>query len=327
MIFKISQILTAILFTVVPAAAQDFYFKRLETSISSSFRGLSVVDNKVAWISGSAGWVGHTIKGGKSWRFSQVGGFENRGFRSIFAFDDKKAIVANAGSPANILVTNDGGSSWNIVYSNEHEDAFFDGTDFWNENDGIIYGDAIDGKMLLLTTKDGGKNWNEVNNPPILEEGEVSFAASGTGVRCIGNSKVLISTGGMVSRLWESSDKGETWRTISPPILQGEKTTGIYSLGSNESILNLVGGDYTKPPLSIKHNLYSLDNGETWNLPNEATRGYRECVEFISENTWIATGPTGTDISRDNGKNWSPLSDEEGYHLLPPGRLSQIPFH
>lgn len=314
----------ALLSILAPAFAQDFLFKKVETNVNSSFRALSVVDNKVAWIGGSNGWVGHTKNGGKSWKFSQVNGFETVGFRSVYAFNAKKAVVANAGTPANILITGDGGMTWKLVYQNEHKDAFFDGIDFWNEHEGIIYGDPIDGKMLLLKTNDGGESWNEVASSPTLQKGEASFAASGTGVRCIGNAKVVVATGGTISRLWISDDQGLTWNTVSPPIVQGESTTGIYSLASNGAIINLVGGDYTKPSMAIKHNLYSLDDGTSWNTPHEAARGYRECVEFISDDTWITTGPTGTDVSYDNGKNWKALSGDEGYHVLRKARSGSL---
>jgi photosystem II stability/assembly factor-like uncharacterized protein len=75
-----------------------------------------------------------------------------------------------------------------------------DGIDFWNDTEGIIYGDAIDKRMLLLATHDGGKIWKELPEAqrPILSEGEGSFAASGTGIRYYDQSRLLISTGGKV---------------------------------------------------------------------------------------------------------------------------------
>lgn len=310
--------------SVVVSSAQSIHFKRIETNINSSLRGLSVVDNKVAWVSGSNGWVGHTNNGGKSWKFSQVGEFEDKGFRSLFAFDDKRAVIANAGAPANILITINGGKDWKKVYTNNDSAAFFDGMDFWNNNEGLIYGDAINGKMLLLKTIDGGNTWNEVVSRPKLEEGEASFAASGTGIRCFEDGKVIIATGGKKSRLWLSEDKGETWRTINPPIVQGGNTTGIYSFAVHGQTLNLVGGDYKNPPYNIDHNLLSNDLGENWITPASTTRGYRECVEFISNHTWIATGPTGTDITEDDGMNWKPLSDEEGFHVVRKARTGTL---
>ena len=62
--------------------------------------------------------------------------------------------------------------------------AFFDGFDFWDEKNGILISDAIDDKLYLLATEDGGESWNRVGAEtlPPLEEGEYGFAASGTGI-------------------------------------------------------------------------------------------------------------------------------------------------
>lgn len=306
------------------ACAQSFELKNITTNVNSSFRGMSVVDNLVAWVSGSHGWIGISTDGGKTWTFTQVKGFENADFRSLYAFDDQRAIIANAGAPANILVTSDGGKSWEVVYTNTHEAAFFDGIDFWNDQDGLIYGDPIQGQMLLLKTNDGGNHWESLPNAPFLKSGEASFAASGTGIRCIGKNKAMIVTGGVASRLWTTEDRGNTWTSITPPILQGEPTTGIYSFSILDSSIVLVGGDYTRPNLTTQHHLYSTDNGASWKTPNQPSRGYRECVEFLDRITVIATGPTGTDISTDGGKTWSSLSDETGYHVLRKARNGAV---
>ncbi len=312
------------LLAIGTTSAQNFHFKKIKNNTDASFRGLSVVNDKVAWIGGSKGWLGVTKDGGRTWDFSQLEGLEEFSLRSVYAFDDQKAIVANAGSPANILITTDGGQHWKTVYSNENESAFFDGIDFWNKDEGIIYGDAIDGKMLLLRTTDGGSTWNAIANAPSLVEGEASFAASGTGIRCVGKKKVVIATGGIISRLWVSEDNGENWNDIKVPIIQGEKTTGIYSMAIDGSKIILVGGDYTKPTVASKNHLMSLDDGITWTKPESRIRGYRECVEFINKNTVLATGPTGTDMSTDGGKSWEGISDEEGYHVVRQARNGSL---
>ncbi len=321
---KFVLFVSMLLLSISTAGAQTFQLKKSKCSVNSSFRSLSVVNNQVAWVGGSNGWIGRSTNGGKSWKFSQVKGFETVGFRSLYAFDDKNAVIANAGAPANILVTKNGGESWSTVYTNSNEAAFFDGIDFWNDKEGIIYGDAIEGKMLLLQTDDGGNSWSEVANRPELATDEASFAASGTGIRCMGKSGLMIATGGVVSRLLVSDDKGLSWSTLDVPIIQGEKTTGIYSVSVNNANINVVGGDYTKPTMDEKHNLYSNDYGKTWLTPSAPTRGYRECVEYIKDNTLLAAGPTGIDVSNDGGANWQALSDEAGFHVLRKARNGSL---
>jgi photosystem II stability/assembly factor-like uncharacterized protein len=308
--------------------AQDPQWKTVNTKADSYFRGLSVVDDQVAWVSGSKGYVGRTINGGQSIRMIRIKNFEDKEFRSLYAFDSLTAITANAGSPAYVLRTTDGGLTWTVVYQNNHKEAFIDGMDFWNNKEGIVYGDPIEGSMLLLRTSDGGVSWQESprENRPVLKQGEASFAASGTGIRCLEDTKVIIATGGKVSRLWISHDKAMHWTTIEPPIIQGETMTGIFSvafLNSKQGIV--VGGNYEKQNLQTNHILITKNGGKTWMHPVVPTRGMRECVEYVNSATVLATGIEGSDISLDSGNTWSPLSEEKKFSVVRKARTgSQI---
>jgi len=321
------KLLPILFFLPLLVLSQDFQLKNIDTKTDASFRGLSVVDNDIAWVSGSKGWVGLTTNGGKDWAFQQVKGFETLDFRSLYAFDSKIAVIANAGSPANILRTTDGGQTWKLVYKNELKEAFFDGIDFWNDTEGIIYGDPIQNRMLMLRTTDGGASWKELpgKNRPLLKEGEASFAASGTNIRCFDKEKAIIATGGFVSRLWISEDKGTSWKPLPTPMLQGESTTGIFSFAYlNSKTFFIAGGDYKKDTLAVKHIFYTEDGGKIWSVPAVPTRGYRECVEYLTKNKLIAVGPKGIDISRDGGITWTPFSDEKLYHVARKARKGSL---
>jgi photosystem II stability/assembly factor-like uncharacterized protein len=277
--------------------SQDgFKLEQFNITVNSSFRGLSVVNDSIAWVSGSNGYVGTLNADNNSWKFFQPTGFEKSDFRSVYAFDEKSLVIANAGSPAYILYTSDNALSWKVVYENKHPDAFIDGIDFWNENDGIAYGDPINRKMLLLFTADGGKTWQEFPDSlrPVLSDGEASFAASGTAIRCINDSKVVIATG-------------------------GKKFTFI-----NDKHAILVGGDYKQDTLKNKHVLYTSDGGLTWKYPVIPTGGYRECIEQINENAFIAAGPAGIDISFDKGLSWKPFSSEKLFHVVRKARKGSL---
>ena len=65
----------------------------LTDTVHSSFRGISVVNNDVVWVSGSHGTVGKSIDGGKNWKWMIVKGFERMDFRDIEAFDKKTALI------------------------------------------------------------------------------------------------------------------------------------------------------------------------------------------------------------------------------------------
>lgn len=307
--------------------SQPYSLQNCEVSVKSSFRGLSVVDDSVVWVSGSDGWIGRSTDGARYWKFNQVAGFEKLDFRSLYAFDSQRALIANAGSPAHILQTTDGGNTWQLVYQNNHPDVFFDGIGFWNDREGMIYGDPMGGRMLLLITKDGGKTWTESPEAqrPALKEGEASFAASGTGIRCYDKSTVMIATGGKVSRLFTSFNSGKSWKIVAPPFIQGESSTGIFSVAFRDKKNGVVvGGDFQKDSLKVKHIFLTKDAGKTWAPPTSPTRGYRECVEYLSNEVLIATGPSGTDISFNEGKDWQPLSDDKGFHVVRRARKGKL---
>ena len=207
--------------------AQPQQWQNIQSQTDASFRGLSVINDSVAWVSGSKGWVGRSTDGGNHWAYRQVKGFEKCDFRSLYAFDKNNAVIANAGSPAYILVTHDAGLNWKKVYENDDSLAFFDGMGFWDKRQGIIYGDPKDGHIEILRTNDGGHTWAElpITSRPAIANGEASFAASGTTIRCLKHGRVVIATGGTVSRLLVSKNKGKSWKAITTPIIQGMSTT------------------------------------------------------------------------------------------------------
>ncbi|MEO5912150.1 MAG: oxidoreductase [Pelobium sp.] len=288
--------------------AQSLNTIPLDSGKNTSIRGISVVDDKVAWISGSNGWIAKT-KDAKTFEWQQLKGYEKIDFRDIEAFSDTEAIIVSAGSPAYILKTINAGISWQKVYENRDTSIFLDGMAFWNKKEGIIFGDPIDGVMQILITKDGGNHWENISDKANIQliKGEAGFAASGTGIRTFKN-KVYIATGGIQSRLFISPDKGKTWSNEKIPIIQGESSTGCFSIAVNDQEVFAVGGDYLKDQ-SIELNYAKRENSE-WIMAEQAPNGYKSSIEMIGQKTLIATGTSGTDISTDGGINWQMISSK-----------------
>jgi photosystem II stability/assembly factor-like uncharacterized protein len=306
---------------------QQIVWKNTTPALTASFRGLSVINNNVAWVGGSKGWFGRSVDGGEHWAMNQVKGKETLDFRSVYAFSAKTAVIANAGSPAYILRTTDGGNTWKEVYKTTDTAAFFDGITFWNDTDGVVYGDPFKGRLTLLYTTDGGKTWQPevAHKCPELMEGEASFAASGTAIRSDRTGKIIIATGGTRSRLLITAHRGGKWKVLEPPILHGESSQGIFSVACKDDYnMVIVGGDYKQESLAKNNVFYTRDCGKTWNAPLITTGGYRECAEYIDEHTLIATGPTGTDVSTDGGITWRSLSYQKNCHVVRKARLGSL---
>lgn len=290
----------------------------LQSDVQTSIRGLSVVNNRVAWVSGSNGYIALSKDRGKTWEWKQIPGYEKFDFRDIEAFSENAAVVVSAGSPAVILATSDGGRSWKEAYRNEAPEIFLDGMDFWNRKHGIIYGDPIAGQMQLLETLDGGLTWNDISKQLTvkLAEGEASFAASGTAIRTGKGGNVRIATGGSQSRIFHSNDHGRTWQAYHCPIIQGANSTGPFSIAFfNEKFGAAAGGDYLKDTLRNNNLVLTSDGGKTWEKPLTTPFGYRSAIEYISKKILIATGTSGTDISDDGGCTWRNIS-ASGYNSV-----------
>lgn len=287
---------------------QSISLVTLDSRVESSFRGLSVVNQKVVWVSGTGGTVLRTIDGGKNWENISVPNMEKIDFRDVEGFNKNTAIVMGIASPARFYKTTDGGQNWKLVYFDDREGVFFDGMSFWNKNDGIAFSDPVDGQHLLIRTTDGGDTWHEIPKEgfPHKLNPEFGFAASGTGIPVQGRKTVWLGMGGVKSRVFKSEDGGMNWSVAETPVVHGGQSTGIYSVAfKNKKVGISVGGDYTNQ--SIKNTMaYTNDGGATWHLPEKQTYQYRECVAHYRGNIFFAVGPSGFDMTTDNGKNWHP---------------------
>ena len=287
---------------------QSISLVTLDSRVESTFRGLSVVNQKVVWVSGTGGTVLRTIDGGKNWENISVPNMEKIDFRDVEGFNKNTAIVMGVASPARFYKTTDGGQNWKLVHFDDRAGVFFDGMSFWNKNDGIAFSDPVDGQHLLIRTTDGGDTWHEIPKEgfPHKLNPEFGFAASGTGIPVQGRKTVWLGMGGVKSRVFKSEDGGMNWSVAETPVVHGGQSTGIYSVAfKNKKVGISVGGDYTNQ--SIKNTMaYSNDGGATWHLPEKQTHQYRECVAHYRGNIFFAVGPSGFDMTTDNGKNWHP---------------------
>ncbi len=296
----------ALLF-LVSSQVYSQQIKIINSGTKTSLRGLSVVSDRIIWVSGSNGMVGKSVDSGNTWKWVQVHDFEKRDFRDIEAFDDNIAVIIAVDTPAYILRTIDGGDTWKAVYENDTKGMFLDAMEFWNIQSGIVIGDPINNKFFIARTFDGGNTWRTLpeNNYPVADRGEACFAASGTNIRAFGNDAACFVTGGLHSRLFLKD------KIIDLPIIQGKETTGANSIAiKNKKVMIVVGGDFTKPDSKDSNCIVSKDAGKTWGFPHITPRGYRSCVEYLGKNNWITCGLTGVDITDDDGYTWKSISGQ-----------------
>jgi photosystem II stability/assembly factor-like uncharacterized protein len=295
----------------------------LSSGTTSSLRGLSAVNDRVAWASGANGAVLRTVDGGATWKPAAVPDAANLDFRDVQAFSADSAVLmsAGAGPLSRVYTTADGGAHWNLALKNEDEKGFFDGIAFWNRKRGVLLGDAVNGRMTLLRTEDGGASWKPAVTPVALE-GEGAYAASGTCVTVGRNGRAWFATGGGASaRVFRSTDWGMTWQVSDTPMRHDGAGNGIFSIAFRDDLHGVaVGGKYTAPTESAGNIAFTEDGGVTWKPPTaQSPAGYRSAVLYADKGRLlIVTGTTGTEISKDGGATWQPL-DPAGFHALSRG--------
>ena len=305
----------------------------------ADFRGLSVVSEEVAWLSGTNGTYARTMDAGGTWSVGAVPGAARLDLRDVEAFGETTAYLLSAGpgDDSRIYKTADGGKTWSLQFKNADPKAFFDAIAFWDERNGIALGDPVKGQFQLITTDDGGTNWKPLsatNLPPALPN-EGAFAASGTCLVTRSKNDVWFCTGGAkTARVFHSNDRGQNWTVTETPILAGTDSAGIFSIAFRDHKHGIVvGGDYRKLNDFGANAAITSDGGKRWTLLNRRLP-FRSCVAWAKDR-WVAVGTSGSDSSRDEGATWKPLdrnnyntvaftSNGQGWAVGPGGRIAKF---
>lgn len=326
-IMKRNQLLlsSAILSTLLSCSAPEiskFKLEFVETGMTGTLRGLDVVDPNTVWISGTHGQFCTSSDKGVTWHQGVVPGADSLDFRDVQGFSAQEALLMSAGPGAasRIYKTTDAGRTWTLCFTNPDSLGFFDGMDFANRKEGILFSDPIDDRPNLLFTTDGGTTWKRVppDMLPQIAEGEYAFAASGTSIQYDSSDGIWLVTGGTAARIWFTPALGKKWSVWMSPTVQGNPTQGLFSVAPRTAIRVLaVGGDYVETQQSGKNVVKQTRVGEvSWELPGGAGNvPFMECVKWMNNSSLIACGPPGIWFSSDFGTSWSEFSSE-GFHTL-----------
>jgi photosystem II stability/assembly factor-like uncharacterized protein len=279
-----------------------------------------VVDAQVVWVSGVGGTVARTTDGGETWDARVVPGAEELQFRDVHGVTAEIAylLAAGEGDRSRILKTIDGGESWRELWRNPDPRGFFDCFDFWTPERGLVVGDAVDGKLQLLRTADG-ETWSAIDpaDLPDALPNEGAFAASGTCLVVRPPAAAWIGTGaGGAARVLAPHDGGASWEMVSVPIHAATPTAGIASLLFFDDRHGLAAGgdviDATKPH---ERTALTADGGRSWTpggAPQLASAVYGTAsVHGLPGPTVLAVGPGGADLSRDGGRSWLHVADDD----------------
>jgi len=290
-----------------------------KTGTDALLQAISIVDEQTVWLSGHQATFVRSLDGGNSWQVFQHPNIDTLQFRDIHAFDSSKVILLSSGEgPASRIYEVKDGKIWRERFVMDHDEGFLDCMDFWDDQHGIAYGDAIDQYPYILLTDDGGATWRRAPTAdmPKAGKGEGGFAASGTCVQTAAGGIAWIATGaGGNARILKTEDYGKTWRAFETPVIKGD-FAGLTSISYvSEEDLFITGGDLAKQDAYTDNCAFTEDGGKSWTLTRKpktpgAFYGSARAGVFT-----FACGPKGLDYTTNRGKKWERL-DTANYWVV-----------
>ena len=313
-----------------------------ESGTDALLIGLHAVSDRIAWAGGTGGSYVWTDDGGATWHAGAVPGADSLQFRDVHAMslDEAYLLSMGSGEDARIYRTVDRGASWQMLFQNDIDAAFFDCFDFREDGSGFAFSDAVDGQFPLLYTEDGDV-WRVLPGEtlPAAQPGEGGFAASGTCLIVLDDQTVLIGTGNAATpRVLRNENRDGTWTSSGVPLPGGE-AAGVTTLAFRDARHGVaLGGDLTTPEAIQQNAAVTDDGGVTWRLASSP--GFPGAVygsTYVPGGILVAAGPGGAAFSVDAAQTWSPLdsltwwsvdaaSPDAVWMVGPEGRIARISF-
>ena len=168
--------------------------------------------------------------------------------------------VGRVGSPANMMVSHDGGLTWTSNSMNKDCKMLFD-IKMFDKNNGIVCAasdeDMEKSNALILKTSDGGKSWKKVyqSNRPFEGTWKASFPTKQVGYVTIQSYNPDPNV--KQQRIAKTSDGGETWNEINLVEDAGAREFGIGFIDENHGFVGTMNTGYE-----------TIDGGKTWGKVN-----------------------------------------------------------
>jgi photosystem II stability/assembly factor-like uncharacterized protein len=295
-----------------------------DSRTAAGLRGIFSVDGRVAWAGGTDGTVLQTVDGGAHWKTCAIPDGAADGatldIRGVQAWDAKEALVmaSGPGDKSRLFRTYDGCRSWIPELKEEFPQGRMDALVFQHGNFGFAIGDDRTGvlvgepvgsqfetKVMVL-----GKGWFEDMNGCKVQAGDTAFAFSNSSIFVFGSRRYVLGVGGkagaavLISPLMFNTSGSDPCRRVAVPI-----AGGVYSVYFRDLQHGVtVGGDAKKP--EVGGAAFTSDMGLHWKAAATPPHGFRSAVAWSDGlKAWVAVGPNGSDVSRDDGKTWSRLED------------------
>lgn len=222
------------------------------------------------------------------------------GVFALAAVDAQTAWVGTGPSngQAAIYRTTNGGASWAGV-SVAAITPFVNGIHFWNENEGIFFGDPLNGTWGIGVTSNGGQTWAPLPAPlAAINTAEIGWT---NGFAVKGDNAWF---GTNQSRIWRSTDRGRTWTPhVTPSVNSFNITFGSEQDGM--AVFRIREGNVGTNAVA-----WTRDAGVTWrDLTLPFTGAEPQGIAVVPEtNRFFLGTQRGVFETSDFGQTWKQMA-------------------
>lgn len=252
-------------------------WKILTSNNSNDINDIYILNDSLFFICGSFGKLESSLNDGQSWIS------HNTGFLHSFNFVQVLSTNTIFTGRINLLQSTDGGNNFNSVYQNGN--SSIKAVHFYNSSEGLL----LQGSSIFQT-KDSSRNWTNIfdshSYPNLLVCSEDSLILLAGG-RTYDN----ISSG----ELYQSLDKGKSWRMINlPNAVASSQITALDIYSSNHLWMGTFNGNF----------YYSSDAGSNWVQIASFTDQLIIDLKAITNNQIVLITSNKIYLSENGGQSW-----------------------
>jgi|GEM_PF-998970 len=300
-----------------PVDLDDISFEPFTLDTNQHYRGLDLhLESSTMVIAGSQGHVAFGNYGQEGTSLNYNFNIDSLHLRDVEIWNNRVMVMSIA-SPGYMkefrtdFKVIDSAGKWQTRFYNDDEKVFLDGLDYWQNGSGLAFGDPLEGRHHTMKTTNGGVGWGRISklDYPDTLAFEAGFAASGTGVVCVGDGIGYIAYGGVKARVFKTTDYGDSWTTMETPIAHGKAGKGIYCMAWKNELEGVIAGGNWEEPEGDSCYAFTKDGGVTWELGSGGS-GYRSGICHVFGDTYFSVGTKGTDISVNGGLTWKQIAPD-----------------
>lgn len=229
----------------------------------------------------------------------------------VFALDEDNVWILMVSIPiinqTRLFRTRNGGMTWEEQSGDFNMPAQgITALHFFNENEGLGFGGtSMQGSLAVFKTDDGGDNWERIPSgmlPDPVSEELIRIFSGNSSYEAVGDTLWFVTS---ASRVFRTTDKGETWAAFDAGISGEGSFPGLASIAF-ENASNGIVTTFQSPGQAAK----TTDGGATWapiSIPASPSLGAIEYVPGTTNTYIINDGFQQFDvmlITPDGGDNW-----------------------